>query len=114
MMENTMRALDEAYLDVDRGQTANRPRTFTPASTERGRFVANTHEGILVSGKAPGRVNDEQVTIFANGGHGFGVDGGPGYGIQFTAMAKPVYDLARERGLGRELPLDWLRQDVHS
>jgi len=68
----------------------------------------------LVSGKAAGRRNDEQITIFANGGHGWGVDGGPGYGIQFTAMAKLVYDLARERGLGKELPLEWFQQDIHS
>jgi len=68
----------------------------------------------LVSGKAPGRFDDEQITIFANGGHGWGVDGGPGYGIQFTAMARLVYDLARERGLGKELPLAWFQQDIHS
>lgn len=68
----------------------------------------------LVSGKAPGRLSDDQITIFANGGHGWGLDGGPGYGIQFTAVAKLVYDLARERGLGKELPLDWFQQDIHS
>ncbi len=68
----------------------------------------------LVSGKAPGRKNDDQITIFANGGHGWGLDGGPGYGIQFTAVAKLVYDLAKERGMGRELPLDWFQQNVRS
>jgi ornithine cyclodeaminase/alanine dehydrogenase-like protein (mu-crystallin family) len=68
----------------------------------------------LVSGKVPGRVNDEQITIFANGGHGWGKDGGPGYGIQFTAMAKLVYDRAREEELGKELPLDWFQQSIHS
>src|SRR5437867_9483085 len=46
---NVMQALDEAYLDLDRGRTANRPRTFTSAPTSLGRFVANTHEGILAS-----------------------------------------------------------------
>jgi ornithine cyclodeaminase/alanine dehydrogenase-like protein (mu-crystallin family) len=68
----------------------------------------------LVSCKVPGRMNDDQITIFANGGHGWGLDGGPGYGIQFTAVAKLVYDLAREKGLGRELPLDWFAQNVNS
>ena len=68
----------------------------------------------LVSGKAPGRKNNDQITIFANGGHGWGLDGGPGYGIQFTAVAKLVYDLAKERGMGRELPLDWFQQNVRS
>ncbi len=68
----------------------------------------------LVSGKAPGRTGDDQITIFANGGHGWGHDGGPGYGIQFTAMAKLIYDLAREKGIGRSLPLEWFQQDVNS
>ncbi len=68
----------------------------------------------LVSGKAPGRESDDQITIFANGGHGWGKDGGPGYGIQFTAMAKLVYDRARELELGQELPIEWFQQDIHS
>ena len=68
----------------------------------------------LVSGKVPGRESDDQITIFANGGHGWGHDGGPGYGIQFTAMAKLIYDLAKERGVGRQLPLEWFQQNVNS
>lgn len=68
----------------------------------------------LVSEKTPGRKSDDQITIFANGGHGWGYDGGPGYGIQFAAMAKLIYDLAKERGVGRNLPLEWFRQDVNS
>jgi ornithine cyclodeaminase/alanine dehydrogenase-like protein (mu-crystallin family) len=68
----------------------------------------------LISEKVPGRTGAEQITIFANGGHGWGHDGGPGYGIQFTAMAKLIYDLARERGVGRQLPLEWFQQDVNS
>ncbi len=68
----------------------------------------------LISGKVPGRASEEQITIFANGGHGWGKDGGPGYGIQFTAMARLVYDRAREEELGKELPLEWLQQNIHS
>jgi alanine dehydrogenase len=68
----------------------------------------------LVSEKVPGRAGDDQITIFANGGHGWGHDGGPGYGIQFTAMAKLIYDRAKERGVGRKLPLEWFQQDVNS
>jgi alanine dehydrogenase len=68
----------------------------------------------LVSGKVPGRNSDREVTIFANGGHGWGHDGGPGYGIQFAAMAKLIYDLAREKGAGRPLPLEWFQQNVNS
>jgi alanine dehydrogenase len=39
--------LDEAYLDLDKGLAANRPRTFTFSPTDNGRFVANTHEGLM-------------------------------------------------------------------
>jgi ornithine cyclodeaminase/alanine dehydrogenase-like protein (mu-crystallin family) len=68
----------------------------------------------LVSEKAPGRRSADQITIFANGGHGWGHDGGPGYGIQFAAMAKLVYDLAKARDVGHQLPLDWFQQNVNS
>ena len=49
-----------------------------------------------------------------NGGHGWGLDGGPGYGIQFTAVAKLVYDLAKGAGPGRRFPIEWFEQSVHS
>jgi ornithine cyclodeaminase/alanine dehydrogenase-like protein (mu-crystallin family) len=68
----------------------------------------------LVSEKVAGRKSEDQITIFANGGHGWGHDGGPGYGIQFTAMAKLIYDLAQEKGVGRQLPLEWFQQNVNS
>lgn len=68
----------------------------------------------LISKKARGRGSRDEITIFANGGHGWGHDGGPGYGIQFTAMAKLIYDRANERGIGRKLPLEWFQQDVNS
>jgi ornithine cyclodeaminase/alanine dehydrogenase-like protein (mu-crystallin family) len=68
----------------------------------------------LVSEKVSARENDDQITIFANGGHGWGHDGGPGYGIQFAAMANLVYNLAKASGVGRELPLDWFQQNVNS
>ena len=48
-MRDVMRALDEAYVELDKGATANRPRTFTFTPTDHGRFVANTHEGIIRS-----------------------------------------------------------------
>jgi alanine dehydrogenase len=68
----------------------------------------------LVAGNVPGRNSEQEITIFANGGHGWGHDGGPGYGIQFAAMAKLIYDLAQEKGVGRQLPLEWFQQNVNS
>jgi ornithine cyclodeaminase/alanine dehydrogenase-like protein (mu-crystallin family) len=78
-------------------------------------LLKNTPEiADLISEKVPGRMGRDQITIFANGGHGWGHDGGPGYGIQFAAMAKLVYDLAKSRDVGRQLPLDWFQQNVNS
>jgi ornithine cyclodeaminase/alanine dehydrogenase-like protein (mu-crystallin family) len=65
----------------------------------------------LVPEKIPGRKGRDQITIFANGGYGWKHDGGPAYG---TAMAKMIYDLAKERGVGRKLPLAWFQQSVKS
>jgi len=56
----------------------------------------------------------DDVAKLPVGGYGWGHDGGPGYGIQFTAMAKLIYDLAKERGVGRQLPLEWFQQNVNS
>lgn len=65
--------------------------------------------GDVVAGKASGRHNDEQITLF--GGSGTGPSSG--LGIQFAAVGKIVYDLARARGVGREIPTDWLTQVHH-
>lgn len=99
-----------------RDYTLNRGPEETPSEAPpHASFLQDAPELIdIIAGKAPGRENDEQITVFANGGHGWGLDGGPGYGIQFTAVAKLVYDLAEERNLGKGLPLEWFQQDIHS
>jgi hypothetical protein len=33
-------------------------------------------------------------------------------GAQFFAVAGKVYELTKERGLGRELPTEWFLQDI--
>ena len=64
----------------------------------------------LIAGKASGRGAgggagaDREVTCFINN---------LGLGYQFAAAGAVVYRNARQRGLGRELPTDWLTQDVH-
>ena len=56
----------------------------------------------LVSGKAPGRTSDDQLTCYYNV---------PGSGLQFAAVAYRTYQLAKEAGLGRELPTEWFLED---
>jgi alanine dehydrogenase len=48
----------------------------------------------LVAGKAPGRANDAQITLFKSNG----------IAAWDLAMAERVYALAKENGLGRDLP----------
>jgi alanine dehydrogenase len=49
----------------------------------------------LVGGKAPGRANDAQITLFKSNG----------IAPWDLAVAEKVFALAKEKGLGRELPL---------
>jgi alanine dehydrogenase len=58
----------------------------------------------LLCGRIRGRENDRQITGFVNN---------IGMGAQFAAVGKIVYDAARAKGAGREVPHDWFTQDVH-
>ncbi|MBI2985456.1 MAG: hypothetical protein HYY45_01690 [Deltaproteobacteria bacterium] len=56
------------------------------------------HElGELLAGKCRGRKNEKEITLFKNN---------TGMGIQFAATARKVYEKAREKGIGTELPLE--------
>jgi len=56
------------------------------------------HElGELLNGKCRGRKDDEEITFFKNN---------TGMGIQFAATARKMYEKAREKGIGAELPLE--------
>lgn len=58
----------------------------------------------LVTGKAEGRKSEQDQTGFVNN---------LGHGAQFAAVGAKVYQLAKNAGLGREIPTDWFLQDVH-
>jgi alanine dehydrogenase len=53
----------------------------------------------IVTGKIPGRSNAEQITLFKSNG----------IAIEDIVVAGRVYELARERGIGRGIPL-WERE----
>ena len=57
----------------------------------------------VIGGQTPGRTDERQVTCFYNVG---------GSALQFAAIGPRVYQLALERGLGREIPTEWLLQDI--
>ena len=66
---------------------------------ERGLVKAeDLHElGELLDGKCRGRESDQEITFFKNN---------TGMGIQFAATARKMYEKAKEKGIGAELPLD--------
>ena len=57
----------------------------------------------IQAGKTPGRTNPAQVTFFINAGT---------QGLQFASVAGRVYQLAKEKGIGRELPTEWFLQNI--
>jgi alanine dehydrogenase len=58
----------------------------------------------VITGRAPGRQSEQEVTCFINN---------LGMGYQFAAAGAVVYRKAKEAGLGHDLPTDWFTQDVH-
>ena len=56
-------------------------------------------------GRAMGRTDDEQITLFITTGT---------QGLQFAAVAGRTYQLAVEAGLGESFPTDWFLQDIRS
>lgn len=67
---------------------------------KRGRMTMDDISSIgdLLDGKAAGRRSDSDITVFANN---------TGMGLQFAAVGARVLELAKKKGLGREVPTDW-------
>src|SRR5918999_1548053 len=84
------------------GQECISPR-YGPAELEKTaadwRDKAELSE--IIAGKVKGRDKELDVTCMLN--H-------LGLGLQFSAAAARVYELAKEKGLGRELPTEWFSQ----
>ena len=57
----------------------------------------------ILSGRHPGRTSRDQVTWSERGNL---------QGAQFYAVAAKVYEAAKARGLGREIPTEWFLQDI--
>lgn len=64
----------------------------------------------LIAGRAAGRLNDQEIS--SSGSVGGGERGEGKQGLQFVTVASLVYDLARQAGLGHEVPTEWFLQDV--
>jgi alanine dehydrogenase len=63
----------------------------------------DVHFADIAAGRAQGRTSREQITYSERGNV---------QGAQFHAVAAVVYEQARARGLGREIPTDWFLQEI--
>ncbi len=59
--------------------------------------------GDLVTGRAEGRSDDDQITFYHNIGN---------QGLQFSSVSALIYEKARAAGKGREIPTEWFLQDI--
>jgi len=57
----------------------------------------------IMAGRWLGRANDRQITFLNNQGT---------QGLQFAAVGATAYNLARAKGLGHPLPLEWFTQNI--
>ncbi|MBI4526759.1 MAG: ornithine cyclodeaminase family protein [Deltaproteobacteria bacterium] len=57
----------------------------------------------LMAGRWAGRTSDPQITFLNNSGT---------QGLQFAAVGGTVYELAKAKGLGHPLPLEWFVQNI--
>jgi alanine dehydrogenase len=105
---NTIEAMDEGMVRLHGNvgyiacQPDERARIPNPAvDNYKGDYFSYFLD--LRAGRAPGRTSVKQLTFFINAGT---------QGLQFAACAGKVYQLAKEKGLGRELPTEWFLQDI--
>jgi alanine dehydrogenase len=78
--------------------------TITP--TTPARAIDNPNIGTvpdIMAGRWKGRTTDAQITFLNNQGT---------QGLQFAAVGGKAYELAKAKGLGHPLPLEWFVQDI--
>ncbi|HEX7232662.1 MAG TPA: ornithine cyclodeaminase family protein, partial [Candidatus Binatia bacterium] len=57
----------------------------------------------IMAGRWAGRISDQQITFLNNQGT---------QGLQFAAVGGTAYNLAKAKGLGHSLPLEWFTQKI--
>jgi alanine dehydrogenase len=83
------------------------------SADEKTKIPASPHQEIdnpnigtvpdIMAGRWAGRSNDKQVTFLNNQGT---------QGLQFAAVGGTAYNLAKAKGLGHPLPLEWFTQTI--
>ena len=106
--KNTIEAMDEGMVRLHgnvgyiAGQPEERSRIPNPAvDNYKGDYFKYFMD--VKAGKVPGRTSNKQITFFINAGT---------QGLQFAACAGKIYQLAKAKGVSRELPTEWFLQDI--
>ena len=85
------------------GGSPEEQKRLPKSSPKRAGPLAEPLYAEVISGKAPGRTNRDQITQYRPVGN---------WGLQFSSVGALVYRRAKEEGLGRELPTEWFLQDI--
>ncbi|MEW2549779.1 ornithine cyclodeaminase family protein [Streptomyces sp. NPDC047002] len=108
----TRRELDDTTFDradritvLSREQVHHDKQYDILGPVERGRLTFDDIRelGELLLGDAPGRTSPDDITVFANN---------TGMGVQFAAVCARALSLAEERGLGHQVPTEWLLEET--
>ncbi len=91
-------ALDDEYLAWTVGGSTRRPDSRGVALPDKVVYLAE-----ILDGRKKGRTSAAQVTWSERGNL---------QGAQFHAVAGRAYEAARAAGLGREIPTEWLLQEI--
>jgi alanine dehydrogenase len=75
----------------------------SPDFMDRGRGGDKPEFRDLVTGKCEGRTSRDQITFYRNVGN---------QGLQFSSVGGLVYEKILENEMGRDIPTDWLLQDI--
>jgi alanine dehydrogenase len=74
-----------------------------PEFMDRGKGGNKPDFADLITGKAKGRTDRDQITFYRNVGN---------QGLQFSSVGGWVFSEARRVGRGREIPTEWFLQDI--
>ena len=75
----------------------------SPDFMDRGRGGDKPEFQDLVTGQCEGRTSRDQITFYRNVGN---------QGLQFSSVGGLVYEKIVARGMGRDIPTEWLLQDI--
>jgi alanine dehydrogenase len=95
----------EPYTDLVIGSQQERDRRPSNKEYQR-RYKPRPHPFLsdVIAGEIPGRTSETETIYYDNNSAG----------LQFAAVGRLVYDRAKEKGLGLEIPMSWFQQDIRN